>query len=371
MKKIRVVHVVEAKFAGVERYVHALLKNSDHQKVENYLICPPNYDANQFDACEIFKVDMAHQIDVKSDIKSIRKIREIITNISPDIVYAHSSKAGALGRIACLGLSVKVIYNPHGWAFNMQQSSKKRVVYKIIEKVQSPFTDRIICISEAERISALKNKIASSKKLIVINNGIDMAEIDQNPYFTREELGIPKSAFVIGQVGRLTKQKAPDTFVRAASLIIKKIPNAFFILVGDGDLKQETEQLINKYHLEDHFVMSGWVKNPSSYLKVMDVATLLSRWEGFGLVLPEYMYSGIPLVATKVDAIPYVVKDGQTGLLVNKDDPQAVLEAVLRLHEDEKLRQYLVDQEEKAVKEKFDVRRVADQTLDAYCEVLK
>lgn len=83
------------------------------------------------------------------------------------------------------------------------------------------------------------------------------------------------------------------------------------------------------------------------------------------------MYSGIPLVATKVDAIPYVVKDGQTGLLVNKDDPQAVLEAVLRLHEDEKLRQYLVDQEEKAVKEKFDVRRVADQTLDAYCEVLK
>ena len=192
-----------------------------------------------------------------------------------------------------------------------------------------------------------------------------------NPYFTREELGIPKSAFVIGQVGRLTKQKAPDTFVQAASLIIKKIPNAFFILVGDGDLKQETEQLINKYHLEDHFVMSGWVKNPSSYLKVMDVATLLSRWEGFGLVLPEYMYSGIPLVATKVDAIPYVVKDGQTGLLVNKDDPQAVLEAVLRLHEDEKLRQYLVDQEEKAVKEKFDVRRVADQTLDAYCEVLK
>lgn len=372
MSRIRVIHVAEAA-GGVERYLQGLLKYSDHQKIEDILICSQNYDTSKFKdiASKIYQVPMAHGISFSADRSAIKQIRKLLKELKPDLVYAHSSKAGALTRLACLGLKIPVVYNPHGWAFNMRQSKLKTCAYKLIEKIQVPFTTKIVCISEAEQKSALDNKICKQDKLEVIPNGIDFAEIDQAKKLTRKELGIPDNAFVVGQVGRLTKQKAPDIFVEMASRVKREVPNAYFLMVGNGDQEAEIRQKIKALGLEDSFLITGWVENPTSYINCMDVATLLSRWEGFGLVLAEYMYCGVPVVATKVDAIPYVIENGQTGLLVAIDDSQAVLDAILKLHDEKKLRPYLVNQGEKAVKEKFDIRRVADQTLDVYCEVLK
>lgn len=226
-KKIRVLHVAEAA-GGVERYLETLFKYNDNEQVENILICSQNYDYEKIKqlADRVIVIRMAHQIDSKSDIKSVKAIRHYIKQIKPDIIYAHSSKAGALARIADLGINNKVIYNPHGWAFNMQQSSKKKEMYKWVERISAHFCDKIVCISDAERESALREKICKSSKLQVIYNGIDLEEIKNAKPKTREELGIPEDAFVVGQVGRLSEQKAPDTFVKAAKLIKEKIPNA-------------------------------------------------------------------------------------------------------------------------------------------------
>lgn len=331
-KKICVLHVAEAA-GGVERYLETLFKYTDHNQVENILICSQNYDYERIKqlADRVIVIKMAHQIDSKADFKSIKAIRHYIEQIKPDIVYAHSSKAGALARIADLGINNKVIYNPHGWAFNMQQSAKKKEMYKWVERISAHFCDKIVCISDAERESALREKICKSNKLQVIYNGIDLEEIKNTKPKTREELGIPEDAFVVGQVGRLSEQKAPDTFVKAAKLIKEKIPNAYFILVGDGELRDQIEKMIHENGLDNSFFITGWVDSPAAYMKIMDVGTLLSRWEGFGLVLPEYMACGVPIVATDVDAIPCIVIDNKNGYLVNKDDFQNVIEKVLKI----------------------------------------
>lgn len=369
-RKIRVLHVAEAA-GGVERYLETLFKYSK-DKVENILVCSQNYDYEKFKrlADRVIVLKMAHDIQPSSDIKVERTLRRIIKQLKPDIVYAHSSKAGAFARIADLGLNNKVIYNPHGWAFNMQQSAKKKEMCKWVEKISAHFCDKIVCISDAEKESALREKICKSSKLQVIYNGIDLEEIEKTTPMSRDQLGIPKDAFVVGMVGRLSKQKAPDTFVKAAKLIKEKIPNAFFLMVGDGELRDQVESLSNQYDLGSSFLITGWVDNPAAYMKIMNVGMLLSRWEGFGLVLPEYMACGIPIVATNVDAIPNIVKDGVNGMLVDKDDYHKAADAVDRLFKQPDLKSSLVKVESYIVKTKFDGQRVAQNSEQLYKELI-
>ena len=365
-KKIRVLHVAEAA-GGVERYLETLFKYSKDQ-VENILVCSQNYDYKKFKtlADRVIVLRMAHDIELSSDIKVERTLRRIIKQLKPDIVYAHSSKAGAFARIADLGLNNKVIYNPHGWAFNMQQSAKKKEMYKWVEKVSAHFCDKIVCISDAERESALRGKICKPSKLQVIYNGIDLEEIEKTAPMSRAQLGIPEDAFVVGMVGRLSKQKAPDTFVKAANLIKEKIPTAFFLMVGDGELRDQVESLINQYVLGSSFLITGWVDTPTAYMKIMDVGMLLSRWEGFGLVLPEYMACGVPIVATNVDAIPNIIRDGVNGLLVKKDNYYEATKQVMVLYDNFEIKNKIVENATQCVNDKFNGQRVAQESQEIY-----
>lgn len=364
-KRIKVIHVAEAA-GGVERYLEALLKYSDKGKIENILVCSQNYDYKKFESLtsRVIVLKMSHNIDPIADIKVEKALRNIIKRERPDIVYAHSSKAGAFARIADIGLKNKVIYNPHGWAFNMQQSTKKKQMYKWVEKISAYFCDQIICISDAERVSALREKICKPNKLQVIYNGIDFVELNKESR-QNVDLSIPKNSYVIGMVGRLSEQKAPDIFVEAAHLIKEQIPNAFFLMVGDGPLKKQIERQIDELGLKESFCITGWVENPTAYMKKMDIGLLISRWEGFGLVIPEYMASSVPVIASRVDAIPNLIEDGKDGILVNKDDFKSIAENVVRLKTNPDLYTKLKLQAMKKVKN-FDIKRVASETENLY-----
>ena len=371
-KRIRVLHVAEAA-GGVERYLQTLFKYSDKEQVENILVCSQNYDYKKMKslADRVIVLKMAHQINPSSDIKVEKALRRIIKQLKPDIVYAHSSKAGALARIADLGLKNRVIYNPHGWAFNMQQSAKKKEMYKWVEKISAHFCDKIVCISDAEKESALREKICKPSKLQVIYNGIDLEAIKNTIPKTKAELNIPEDAFVVGMVGRLSKQKAPDVFVKAAKLIKDKIPNAYFLMVGDGELRGQVENLIHQYDLGSSFLITGWVDNPTAYMKIMDVGMLLSRWEGFGLVLLEYMACGVPIVATNVDAIPNIIKDGVNGMLVNKDSFVGVQKVCTGLKNDTELKDRIIASAKSMVRNKFGAKRVAKESIGLYKDLEK
>ena len=149
-------------------------------------------------------------------------------------------------------------------------------------------------------------------------------------------------------------------------MIKKRVPEAFFVIVGDGLNRRDTERLVREYGLMDSFLITGWVDDPFNYICNFDVAMLMSRWEGFGLVLPEYMLSRKPIVAANVDAIPEIIQDGVNGLLVEREDFYGAAEAVIRLRDDEGLREYLVENGLKIVKERFDVERTAREHRDLF-----
>ena len=363
MKMMRILHVAQAA-GGVDRYIRMLLKYLDKEKFENILVCSQDFHEEDYrgmvDSFE--QVEMTRAIG-ENDLKAIKAVRNLIKKYNPDIVYAHSSKAEAIARVADIGLKNRCVYNPHGWAFNMRCSAKKKVIYAAIEKVAALFCDKIICISDAEKQSAPEKKICRDDKLQVIFNGVDIDAYENGVHgaVKRKDLNIPEGAFVVGMVGRMSPQKAPDIFVKMAKQVKDEIQNAHFIIVGNGEKEEEIRKYAKDNGFSDSLHITGWVENPLSYVELFDVACLLSRWEGFGLALPEYMMAGKPIVASNVDAIPNIIRDGENGLLVSVDDPVGSYEAVLRIHRDDELKDKLAAQGYRDVKKRFNARRVAKE----------
>lgn len=371
--KIRILHVAQAA-GGVDRYIRMLLKYLDKEKYENILVCSQDFHENDYkDLVNSFEqIEMTRSIGC-NDLKTIKAVRKLIKKYKPDIVYAHSSKAGAVTRVADIGIKNCCIYNPHGWAFNMKCSSMKKAMYTAIEKIAAPFCDKIICISDAEKQSALDERICRKDKLQVILNGVDIEAYENEVHgaVKRKDLNIPDDAFVVGMVGRMSPQKAPDVFIKMAKQVKDKVPNAHFIIVGNGN--QETE--IKKFAQDNGFMNSlhitGWVDNPMSYVELFDVACLLSRWEGFGLVLPEYMMAGKPIVASKVDAILNIIRNGENGLLVEVDDYVGASEAVLEIYYKKELKEKMISLGMEDVQKKFNVRRVSEEHGEMFEKLLK
>lgn len=361
--KIRILHVAQAA-GGVDRYIRMLLKYLDKEKFENILVCSQDFHKEDYrDLVDSFEqVEMTRAIG-SSDLKAIKEVRALIKKYNPDIIYAHSSKAGAITRVADIGLKNHCVYNPHGWAFNMRCSAKKKAMYTAIEKIAAPFCDKIICISDAEKQSALDKKICREDKLQVIFNGVDIESYENGVHGTikRIDLNIPEDAFVVGMVGRMSPQKAPDVFVKMAKHVKDEVPNAHFIIVGNGNQEDEIRKYAEDNGFSNSLHITGWVDNPMSYVELFDVACLLSRWEGFGLALPEYMMAGKPIVASRVDAIPNIIRNGENGLLVEVDDDIGTSKAVLRIYQEDGLKDRLVTQGMEDVHNRFNARRVSEE----------
>ena len=363
-KKIRVLHIAQAA-GGVDRYLRMLLKYMDKEQFENIVVFSQSFDKKDYEGLVdgYQTVEMDRSIEI-NDIKSVFQIRKLIKEYEPDVVYVHSSKAGAVGRLANIGIKNICIYSPHGWAFNMRCSGKKQFLYACIEKMAAHFCDKIICISNAEKQSALDKKICKENKLQIIYNGIDIDDYENSIHgkIKRCDIGVPADAFVIGMVGRICKQKAPDIFIQAAEMIKKELPNAYFILVGDGDMTKSIKKYAEENDLSDSLYITGWVDNPMDYIEIFDVACLLSRWEGFGLVVPEYMLCRKPVIACNVDALPDIIENEQSGILVEVDNYVEVYENVMRLYANSEWKIRLINTAYKKVFDDFNARRVSFET---------
>ncbi len=327
MAKKIIVHIAQSA-GGVAEYLYMLLKNWKDEEYENILIVSQDYE-DQLDrfkpyVSNIYIVPMIREVKLIDDIKAIYEVRKILKQIEPDITYLHSSKAGAVGRIAlALNFRVKILYNAHGWYFNAQISDKKKKIFALIERILAIKTNKIINISKNEYDSALRYKIAPEKKMCIIENGIDFTKFENSEKYreiTREKYNIKNNEIVIGVVGRLTEQKDPLTMIKAFDLVNKENKNTKLMYVGSGELEEQVKQYAKENNLLNKVIITGWVNDVEQYIPAFDVAVLPSKWEGFGLVLIEYMACDKPIVASNTGGITDIIKDGKNGLLHNKED---------------------------------------------------
>lgn len=367
---MKITHIVECA-GGVERYLEMLVPRLKNKGISQTLVCSHSVNTDKLkdsvDKC--FVTDMRQTFNPIAVIKIIKQVRRAIFLSKLDIAYCHSSFAGVFGRIAAIGTHCNVVYNPHGWAFNMKNTfSVKLKIFLLMERMLAHVTDRIVCISEAERESAVYNNVASKDKLALIPNGIDIDAVRSAVPIKRSKLGIADDAFAVGMIGRLSAQKAPDVFIRAAEIVHKEIPNSAFIIVGDGEERENIESFAREHGLQ--LVVTGWTDNPYNYLKDFDVAMLLSRWEGFGLAIVEYMAAEKNVIATRTDAIPTLIEDGVNGLLVDVDNPRQAAEKILWLYHHPKEASEMRNKALKKVYAKYDINRVINQHIDMFNELI-
>ena len=204
------------------------------------------------------------------------------------------------------------------------------VLIKVWEEFPQYTTGSDVDLVVFDKEEAIRSKIVSADKIVTIYSGIDLSqfEVSIDVAKKRLELGLDPHLPVVGTVGRLSKQKAPQDFVKAAFAVLRQVPQVQFLMVGDGPLRQKVEELIGG---DSRIKILGYRQDVPQILQIFDVFVLSSWWEGLGRALTEAMIIGLPIVATKVNGVPELVVDGETGLLAPPRCPHLLAKKIVRL----------------------------------------
>ena len=354
--KTKLVIISETLMDGVGKHIADLMLNLDKTKYEIHVIhSTKRTDVNFIKAKESLKGqvdfyeidDFVRKINITKDIKSYFKIKKMIKQIKPGIVHCHSSKAGVIGRLVSCRVKVnRCYYTPHGYAAaNTNFSNKKRNIYQLIEKFLAKyFTTMTINVSCGEKQFALDNKIIDDNKSKVIYNGISkICEITKFADELKQEIGLNNEDVIIGYVARIDEGKNPYEFINIAKQVISKNTNVKFIWIGDGRLKQSTQQYINHNGLQDKVLLLGFKQNIIDYLNIMDIYLTTSLYEGLPYTLVEASRASLPIVASNVIGNNEVVESEFNGYLYNSQDVDEAVSKLELLIKNEQLRKELGD----------------------------
>jgi glycosyltransferase involved in cell wall biosynthesis len=295
------------------------------------------------------------------DLSAAWRLARIVKRLQPDIVHAHDPHGVAMAALA-LSMSTQPAKPPlvasRRVDFHLRGNALSRWKYRQVAC--------FICASEAIRQMLVADGVADART-VTVHEGIDVGRIDAAPPAAlHEELWLPHNAPVVGNVAALVPHKGQRHLVEAAALVLRQVPDARFVIAGEGDLRPAIERQIKEHHLEKHVLLTGFRADVLSLHKAFDIFVMSSLTEGLGTSLLDAMAAGKPVVATSVGGIPEVVVDGETGFLVPPRDHEAMARAIVRLLNDEPLRRRMGDAGRARVQSRFSAERMAQETLEVY-----
>ncbi len=273
------------------------------------------------------------ELNPRADAHALRELTAALRGGQYDLVHTHSSKAGALGRLAAhRGQVQAIVHTYHGFPFHDFQSPPRRAIYIAIERYLGRITDQFLAVGGAVAAQAVRLKIAPPERIRVIACAIDSGippVTESTRLEARRRLGIPPGVVVIGSVGRLDYQKAPQDLVAAVAGLRR--PDTWGVWIGDGPKRAELGRLLARHGMADRFLLLGERRDVPLLLPGFDIFAMASRYEGIPCALVEAMICGVPVVATAVNSVPEVVISGKTGLLVAPAEPGSLSRALAYL----------------------------------------
>ena len=296
-------------------------------------VCPER--AERFSAAGL-DVSFAH--DSSRKIETVASVADWIADRGIALLHTHSNRPNVVGRMAgalfrSQGLAVVAHYH------NQYDDKWERDPAMLsLERRLVASTDAMIAVSESVRRHVADNIGVDEQRIDVIPNGVDASAftgVDRSD--ARRALLLDATRPVVGLIGRITEQKGQDDFVEAALAIAVDRPEPLFVMVGfaeDAELQQRLRQKIAVFGLSDRIRFLGNRDDMASVYAALDLVVAPSRWEGFGMMLIEAMAAGRPIVATRVGAIPEIVRDGRTGVLAEPRDAQALARAITGMLDD-------------------------------------
>ena len=312
-------------------------------------------------------------VDPRSDLRALRALTVLLRLGRFDVAHTHTAKAGALGRMAARRASVpRIVHTYHGFPFHEFQSSGRRGAYVAVERRLGRITDVALCVGTGVAVEAVRRGLIAPNRVRTIAVAVDNplgAELQARTPEARERarraLGLPVGAAVVGAVGRLTYQKAPEDFLAAMRQLGR--PDVIGVWVGGGELAARVGRLASLQPTA-RVVLAGERADVAEILPAFDVFALPSRYEGLPTAVVEAMVCGVPVVATAVNAVSDVVVPGETGLLVPPQRPDLMADAVRYLLDRPAVAARMADTARARLGDRFGEQALRDALAAAYAD---
>jgi glycosyltransferase involved in cell wall biosynthesis len=292
------------------------------------VLCSPTTSQNGMARTDRRHVDMRRAIVPRADLTAVASLIKIVGELRPDVVHAHSSKAGAIARLARLAHPrTPVLYSPHGYSFagHFDRIAERRA-YRAAERLLAPLASRVVCVCEAE--ARLARSVGPASRVRVIHNGI---EPEGDGPLDARIAALRSNGPVLGALTLLRPGKGLDTLIDAAPHVLEQHPNVQFAIVGDGPQLVALRARAHRRNVGHAVHFLGLSTDVPSVLRGVDVFVHPSWAESFPYVILEAMSLGRAIVATDVGGTSEAIVDGESGLLVPPHDERALARALTGL----------------------------------------
>jgi len=280
---------------------------------------------------------MRRAVNPIRDAVAYRQVLRSLRSFRPEVVHTHSAKAGILGRRAARKLGVPVVvHTVHGAPFYAGQGRAERLISRYWERRAARWPDRFISVSDAMTELMVADRVAPPERFTTIYSGMETAPFlaaEEHRSAARARLGYGEGDVVFTKVARLFPLKGHELLIKAARAVVQRIAEARFLLVGDGILRTELQDRIERLGLSERFQFAGLAAPGEipGYLAASDIVVHASLREGLARVLPQGLLAGRPVVSFDIHGAAEVIADGQTGRLAPAGDSAALAEAMVEV----------------------------------------
>lgn len=319
--------------------------------------------------------ELTRELSLEKDLTALWKLYRLIRQVRPDIVHTHMAKAGTLGRLAAklAGVSI-IVHTFHGHVFHSYFGTVKTKVFIIVEKLLALFATQIVAVSQSQRDEILRYKIAPPKKVVSIPLGLELdsfLEAEKNKGQLRLELNMDQDHKLVGIIARLVPVKGHSFLFEAAQIIIPVFPQVKFLVVGDGLLRKNLENLVGQLGIQGNVIFCGFRKDLPRIYADLDVVVLTSLNEGLPVAVIEAMAAARPVVAFDVGGVKDLIRDDVTGILVPFGDVQRLADSMISLLRNPQKGKSLGQNARQRAYPHFDYRRLVRDMEKFYCQLLK
>ena len=310
--------------------------------------------------------EMMREIRLHKDFIALCKMFWLFIREKPDIVHTRTAKSGTIGRIAAKLAGVPIIIHTFdGHVFSGYFGKIKTSIILTIERILARITNRIIAISNCQKEELIDYlKISNPDKISVVHIGFDFSQFKPANGELRKELNLKEDDLLVGFVGRLAPIKRVDRLINAYAQVAKEIPQGKFVIVGDGELRTEMENLVREKKLSSKTYFLGVRQDLEAVYSGVDVIAMSSDNEGTPAVLIEALTYGKPVVSTDVGGISDVVTDGFSGLLAHPNGSGDLAQALITVLNNQNLRKTMGSNGRAEMLKKFSLENLI-QKLDS------
>ena len=298
------------------------------------------------------------------DFRAAWQLSRVLKTVRPTVVHAHDAHGVAMvalaRSLARLDPLPRFVVSRRV-DFHVRRNTFSRWKYAQV--------DLFLCASDAIRTMLIGDGV-TVERTVTVHEGVDLERVAAAPRLdVHAELWLPAGAPLVGNVAALVPHKGQRYLIKAAATVVRQVPDARFVILGEGELEGALRKQIKDLHLERHVLLAGFRADALSLQKGFDLIAMSSVAEGLGTTLLDAMAMGQPIVATRAGGIPEVVVHDRTGVLVPTRDDDALAAAIVDLLGDPDRRRRLGAAARERAHARFSAERMVQGTLDAYARL--